>query len=160
MKKILSLVLILSMLFVCSTIGYCESSEIVDFTPVLTNYLDKDLDEWFATGTNRALLTCSIAMDLGLYVDDEVLNLQEAFAKSTYIGRSEELIMITLHGGEKDITIYYCPSLDCASYVLEEKCQDFILEYAFNESCEDGYYKNESSDLMAAAIVLSSIING
>lgn len=163
MKKTLCVILILLCLTtVCA--GALAESENYSFTPRLTNALDHSASEWYATSSNRALLSLLLGIEAlgnaeGIPSDFELM---KVFLRSSYMGKDGVILAFYGTDGKYIFSIQYCPVLKTANYFffeasLSDSLADLLLESTIKDVCSDGYKKNDNGEIVEWVEQLSEI---
>lgn len=156
MKKILAAILLAAMLLMVGTTGLCE--EPTSFNPMLTDMLGADVGEMMASSMTRALVTVTLALDLGLAMDDD--SKLVSLGDPTYVGRSGSILNVLYHiqdnRGECIFVSYAGGGI--ANYVFLHSVTDEFAPELMSSVCEDGYFKNSIADLSTALDEVGKII--
>ncbi len=162
MKKLLSVLLALSLLLTCSAPALADSS-LVSFNATLTGLLDYTASDWNESGLSRALLTLMLMVDLASANGN--IGATSMVTYDTYVARLDSGAMMVLgYGDNAQIAIFYEPVSKTAYYAAD---RDVSL-YAFLMTSEstllglDGTltaHKNDRSDLNTALELLSSVFS-
>lgn len=160
MKKLLSLLLALILLFVCAS-SYAEDDEIV-FTPNLAVSLDATAAESFKTSESRALLTCALIIDLLIETSDSygniVLSEDINLADASYVGKSGINLIVFLQGNSHDYVFAFQPLNELANCILFDHLTSTMREYVLEELCTDGYFENDAEYLYEFFLEISEAI--
>lgn len=159
MKKILCMILMVTVLLASCAFAETTSEDIKDFEPRLTNVIGRDTDGWYATSQSRAMLTVLMMSDLVLEGVSDDFDFASSLITATYVGRSGDQLLIVFPGEDSLLAALYDPSLGECAYGFTTATDTQIVEMVLESSCTDGYYENNLTDILAAAQELSDILN-
>ena len=151
MKKVLSVILCITVIFCCCTVGLAELTDPVDIDPIITKRMDKTAKEWMSSDENRALLTVCMTLDYLIFLNGNAEFNIDLLNNNSYSGRlGFNLFSIYYIENEKKglMIIYNTRKKDCGYSFIKSLSKD-ELEYAMKLTCKDGLYKNDVSDLYA-----------
>ena len=155
MKKfIVTSALLLAMILCLSTASAAGGNS---FNPTLPNAVDQSATTWYASGTNRALLTVLL---VGNVASNDVLGMEDVLQSmllgSSYVGRSDGGSTLVVAGNVSGscLTIAYSPLLGTAYYTMIDL---YSAEAAIGQLCGSDYYQNSLSDIMEVVSALGNL---
>ena len=160
LRRIVSMLVVVVLLLV-GTVGYCDTSEEneeVYFEATLTNILDMQAKEWFASSYYRAVLTVMVAGDLALACEDGSFDLATAITEDTYVGKEGLDLIVYFHGVDEDIIVVYRPLTGDACYLPMEEMSSEYVEYILGELCTEGFYLNDMEDIFEVVADLQEVL--
>ena len=159
MKKILCMILMVTMLLASCAFAETTSEDIKDFEPRLTNAIGRDTDGWYETSQARAMLTVLMMSDLVLEGLSDEFDFASSLITATYVGRSGSQLLIIFPGEDSLLAALYDPDMGHCAYGFTSATDSQIVEMVLESSCTDGYFENNLSDILAAAQELSEILS-
>ncbi len=164
MKKLICVLLALALLCGC----VCAlADESVNFEPSITKLLDYSASDWVLTSYNRAALTVLLLLDLSqnnVISSDEMTALLANISLRgvSYVGRDGAMIHLIACDGENNMAVIYTPALSLANYVkLDNSITDAsVVELIIANFCNDGYYKNDPSDILDVTLEILNALGG
>lgn len=151
LRRVLSLVMVLALFMTSCTVGYCETSNAIEFDTTLTDaLLEGEDEEFFDSSYKRALLTVCISLDLFVYsgmfdtTDDKTLAMMGVLYEESYVAKDEDNFLVYIHLTDDDILIVYKQGEKGAYYCMMPVIEDDVLEEALGGTAKDGCYENNS----------------
>ena len=162
MRKIMSLMLTVVLLFSCCAFGFAETNDSDDnavmFDAGITKAIEQTAANWFASKDMRAMATILLALDYSVAIDEDS-PLFPDLSESTYIGKDGLDLVVYMHAGEKDIIIVYRPVSGEAVYTEMDASSDVVIEAAMSAICSDGYYENDIETMYSIAQQINDVLN-
>ena len=160
MKKILSLILMLSLLLAGCAFAQSDADESVSFDPQLANALAWDAETWFSTSVNRALLTMLAMCDIVLQDLDDDFDFATALTASSYVGRNDSELIVLYPSDGCCMIVTYQPDSGEANFCFTEPGSSAEIERTLDDMCADGYNVNDQDDILSIVTELQSILEG
>jgi hypothetical protein len=161
MKKLLALLfaVCLTMSFACA-----QETDTHSFTPTLCNVLDRSVDEWYETSTNRALLAGCILLDFPSKEREDMWEeLSSGFAlNNVYVAKDEEQLNVYFFGKGKVMLVVYDPA---SGLMLTGILGDAIdthtgfLDYLLADGNIESYYHSDSDDIMMMIDIVIDVLS-
>ena len=162
MKRIVSLLLCMMMAFSIMSATAETGVEQISFEPNITVKMDKDAKEWVQGEEIRAIFTVAILMDYLISLDGEDpafdLNI---LSNTSYVGRSGFMVVCLLLAEDNKkalVLVYHTLSHDAAYSVMEFSGKS-AAEKGLEAVCEDGYYKNDVTDIYKVYTRITEAMN-
>lgn len=157
MLRCIVLVLAVLVTACCITFALGESDGFLNFSSNLTDIFDQSAKNWISSSENRAMFSVLISCDLAVSVENGNDYLPD-FSKKSYVGKEGlDLVLIAHTQGDETIIVVYRPSSGEASFRTMDIDNDTLLELMLSNLCSDGYYKNDTEDILATTEALSDI---
>lgn len=153
---------VLFVLIICmnSWVAALAEYEFTNIEGNLVSIFDYTPSKWMESSMYRALLTVSLAVDVGLQED---IPYQANYYEGSYVGRSENDLVVMVGTEDKNVvlSIMYNPYLNHVRYLFTENNASFdaFCKYVLTDWCENGYYKNDISDILEVTDLLIEALN-
>ena len=158
LKKMTCLVLALTMLL--TACAFAEEDTNTYFDLFMVKGLGLDVDTWMSASLNRAMFTVLLFMDAYLGAEDQsIFDMTDLTLKNSYVGLSDDILVVYCHTGSGDMLMFCDPTADNGAFsVYPITSDDSATEAIMASLCEDGYYKNSTSDIQSAIEIVQSAL--
>ena len=166
MKKLICIVTLFALLCACvSALAEDSSANTIEFTPTLTYGMDQSVNDWYATETNRCLLTIALGLDLGVAYPD--IDVSTWLTNTTIVGKDGSTLCVIGYTDDQLLAITFSPLLNTAACITtdisgigqQSSIADSLIDSVAQSTCDDGYYTNSSTTMLVVLKQLNDSLN-
>lgn len=160
MKKFLSMLLALMLLLSSTAFATESEDENYYFEAGLTSALDRSSFEWYATDSNRAMLTLVLYIDALLDYEGDLHFEASVLSHSSYVARDSvtgTLTVVVLSDEGDSMWIYFEPETELAAFIIIEDLDELGVEYVLSTTDKD-YYENDVIEIFSALELIKSAL--
>ena len=166
MKKLICVVAVLALLCACvSALAENSSANTLTFTHTLTYGMDNSVSDWYATETNRCLLTISLGLDLGIAFPD--IPVSTWLTNTTIVGKDGNTLCVIGYTDDQLLAITFSPLLNTAACITtdisgigqQSSVADLLIDSVAQSTCNDGYYTNSTTTMLTVLQQLNDSLN-
>lgn len=164
MKKLVSLLLVLVLAFSVAMPAMADSKDVY-IDPLLVNFFEQSVSEWYAEDASRVLFVTCVLMDI--YMGDNTalqeLAVEAIAANKTYIakGADGKTLTVMFFASSTCLTVIYSPTLQTYSAFTTDMSSS-SASYVMSRAKEDGlyasYYNISGNDVLTMLEVLMDVI--
>ena len=159
LKKIICLALALNMLSSVCAFAATDVADSGAFDAELITAIDPSADAWFSTSSNRATFTVAVVLGFMMNQQDEATYpLEDCFAQSSYIAKSDNTLLVHLHGPDNDVVFFYYEDEGIVTYSVINPYSDTVIESSLEAWATDGYYRNDDDQIALCIDILAGEI--